>query len=315
MNYLLKWAGVIMMLVFIGCENQANLIPKEGYLEVEGGKIWYEVFGEGNKTPILTLHGGPGYPSYYLNPLKSLAQNRSIIMFDQLGCGQSDKLVDTTLMTIDAYVAQTRKLVEHLNINELIIYGHSWGTMLGIEYYDKYPDGVKAIILGSPCIDLNMWQNDTDSLLSQLPDSIRQPLLLHKNKIIPDTTRLNKAIDYFYHEFYTRKLPHSKDIIKADSLWDSTAYEYMWGIEEYSVDGTLHGYDGKGILRKIDVPVLYIAGEYDTARPSTVKKYQAITSNSKFEIIEGAGHQTLNDNQKKEIKVIESFLADLELKN
>jgi proline iminopeptidase len=38
---------------------------------VEGGKIWYEVFGSGNKTPILVLHGGPGYPSYYLNPLKN----------------------------------------------------------------------------------------------------------------------------------------------------------------------------------------------------------------------------------------------------
>ena len=304
----------IIFIQFFGCQNPNLLKPKEVFLEVEGGKIWYGVFGSGNKTPILVLHGGPGYPSYYLNSLKSLANDRSVILFDQLGCGRSDILTDTTLMTIDAYVAQTRKLIEHLKIEKVIIYGHSWGTMLGTEYYKKYPDNIDALILGSPSIDLNMWQNDTDKLLAQLPDSIRVPLVNHKNNSIPDTTALNKAIDYFYHEFYTRKLPLSKDIIKADSSWyakESTVYEYMWGIEEYSVNGILNGYDGKEILKKINVPVLYITGEFDTATPWTVKKYQEITPNSRLEIIEEAGHQTLNDNEEIELKIIESFLNEL----
>ena len=272
----------IIFIQFFGCQNPNVLKPEEGFLEVEGGKIWYEVFGSGNKTPILLLHGGPGYPSYYLNPLKSLANDRSVI--------------------------------EHLKIENVIIYGHSWGTMLGTEYYNKYPENVEAVILGSPSIDLNMWQNDTNKLVGQLPDSIRVPLENHKNKSIPDATALNKAIDYFYHEFYTRKLPLSKDIIKADSAWyakESRVYEYMFGIEEYSVDGTLNGYDGKEILKKINVPVLYITGEYDTATPSTVKKYQEITPNSRLEIIEDAGHQTLNDNEEIELKILESFLKEL----
>ena len=87
-------------------------------------------------------------------------------------------------------------------------------------------------------------------------------------------------------------------------------YEYMWGIEEYSVNGTLNGYDGKEILKKINVPVLYITGEYDTATPSTVKKYQEITPNSRIEIIKNAGHQTLNDNEEMDLKIIESFLKE-----
>lgn len=303
----------IVLLQFFGCQNPDLLKTGEGFLQVEGGKIWYEVFGSGNKTPILALHGGPGYPSYYLNPLKSLATNRSVILFDQLGCGRSDILTDTTLMTIDAYVAQTRKLIEHLKIDKIIIYGHSWGTILGTEYYKKYPDNIEALILGSPCNDANMWQEDSDKLLTQLPDSIRVPLENHKKNSIPDTTALNEAIDYFYHEFYTRKLPLSKDVVKADSAWyakESTVYEYMWGIEEYSVNGTLNGYDGKGILKKINVPVLYITGEYDTATPTTVKKYQEITPNSRLEVIEDAGHQTLNDNEEIELKIIESFLRE-----
>ncbi|PRX56223.1 proline iminopeptidase [Flagellimonas meridianipacifica] len=304
-----------LLLQFFGCKESNLLKPQEGFIEVNGGKIWYEVFGSGNRAPIVVLHGGPGYPSYYLNPLKSLAKERSVILFDQLGCGRSDILTDTTLMNIESFVEQTHSLVEHLKLKEVIIYGHSWGTMLGAEYYKKYPKNIEALILGSPCIDLNMWQDDSDKLLAQLPDSVRVPLVNHKNNSIPDTTAFNKAIDYFYHEFYTRKTPFSKDIIKADSSWfakESMVYEYMWGREEYSVNGKLNGYDGKEILKKIDVPVLYITGEYDTATPSTVKKYHEITPNSRLKIIEGAGHQTLNDKEETELKIIDSFLSELE---
>ncbi|WP_027078024.1 proline iminopeptidase-family hydrolase [Maribacter antarcticus] len=303
----------IIFIQFFSCQNSNLLKPEEGFLEVEGGKIWYEVFGSGNKTPILVLHGGPGYPSYYLNPLKKLANDRSVILFDQLGCGRSDILTDTNLMTIDAHVAQTRKLIEHLKIEKVIIYGHSWGTTLGTEYYKKYPDNIEALILGSPCIDSDMWQNDSDKLVAQLPDSIRIPIENHINKSIPDTTALNKAIDYFYDEFYTRKRPHSEAIIKADSSWyakKSMVYEYMFGVEEYSIDGTLKGYDGKEILKMIQVPVLYITGEYDTATPSTVKEYNEMTPNSRLKVIENAGHQTLNDNEEIELNIIESFLSE-----
>jgi hypothetical protein len=45
----------------------------------------------------------------------------------------------------------------------------------------------------------------------------------------------------------------------------------MFGVEEYSIDGTLKGYDGKEILKMIQVPV-YIYNWDDTATPSTVKK-------------------------------------------
>ena len=33
---------------------------KEGYVDVPGGKIWYEVLGDAGGLPLVTLHGGPG---------------------------------------------------------------------------------------------------------------------------------------------------------------------------------------------------------------------------------------------------------------
>ncbi|MBC7383624.1 MAG: alpha/beta fold hydrolase, partial [Bacteroidia bacterium] len=128
----------------------AQLYPHEGYIDVKGGKLWYRIVGSGNKTPLLLLHGGPGSSSYYLNPLKELAVDRPVIFFDQLGCGRSSRITDTSLMTLDNYVDEVAQLKKALGITDYFLYGHSWGTMLGIDYYLKHPEGIKAIVFGSP---------------------------------------------------------------------------------------------------------------------------------------------------------------------
>src|SRR4030042_5943732 len=74
--------GLIIILVF-SCKIKNNLKAGEGFINVKGGKIWYSVKGEGPDIPIIMLHGGPGYPSYYLNPLMVLSKERPIITFDQ----------------------------------------------------------------------------------------------------------------------------------------------------------------------------------------------------------------------------------------
>jgi pimeloyl-ACP methyl ester carboxylesterase len=51
----------------------------EGRLEVEGGLIWYRVVGEGDRPPLLLLHGGPGYPSASLQPLEALGSDRPVV--------------------------------------------------------------------------------------------------------------------------------------------------------------------------------------------------------------------------------------------
>ena len=76
---------VLRKLLAVGCESKTKLIPGEGYTEVKGGKIWYRIVGESDKTPLILVHGGPGFPSYYLNPLKELGKDRPVIFYDQLG--------------------------------------------------------------------------------------------------------------------------------------------------------------------------------------------------------------------------------------
>ncbi len=66
-------------------------MSSEGYVDVEGGRVWYRIVGSGNATPLVLLHGGPGAPSHYLNPLEQISEDRPVIFYDQLGAGRSDR--------------------------------------------------------------------------------------------------------------------------------------------------------------------------------------------------------------------------------
>ena len=124
---------IFVSFLSVSCNQTSKLGPKTGFINVKGGKVWYEIVGSGNKTPIFLLHGGPCVPSYYLNPLRVLADDRPLIFIDQLGCGRSDRITDTLLMTPKIYTEQLEEIRKALKLDEFYLYGQSWGTMLATE--------------------------------------------------------------------------------------------------------------------------------------------------------------------------------------
>ncbi|RIA09194.1 proline iminopeptidase [Flavobacteriaceae bacterium MAR_2010_72] len=300
------------IVVITSCNTGEKLQSGQDFLELDGGKIWYQVIGDNDEIPIVLLHGGPGYPSYYLNPLKPLSKDRPVIVFDQLGCGRSDRISDTSLMTIDNHINQVRQLVTNLKIKKFYLYGHSWGSMLAIEYYLKYPEDVKALIFASPSLSTSLWASDMDTLISRMPDSLQLSLNESKQNIVTDTIKLNQAMNQFYQNFYFRKLPPSVDLDSTFNGIGLNVYHYMWGNNDFVATGTLKDYDRTNDLKEIKVPTLYITGEYDGARPQTVAHYQSLTPNSRMEVIKDVGHVTMHDAPEENIKIIADFLLDVE---
>ena len=83
---------------------------KEGFVSFCGYNVWYRIVGKGEKAgqfPLLCLHGGPGVPHDYLEPLEAMAATgRRVIFYDQLGCGNSDQPHDPSLWTVDLFVEE-----------------------------------------------------------------------------------------------------------------------------------------------------------------------------------------------------------------
>lgn len=303
---------VPLLFILIGCESGQKLKSGEGYMETNGGKVWYKVEGEGDKTPLLLLHGGPGFTSYYLNPMAELGAERPIVFYDQLGCGRSDREIDTTLMSIESYVEQVEELRTHLGLEEFYLYGHSWGTMLALEYYLKYPEHIKGLILASPALSISRWTQDADQLIATLPDSIQSAIRINVENNSFDSPEYEQAISVYYQNFVARKLPWDANMDSTFANANLKVYNYMWGPSEFTATGTLLDYERTDQLIKIRVPTLYVCGEYDESRPGTVKYFQSLTPGAELSIIEDAAHITMHDNADQNNETISSFLMDLD---
>lgn len=304
--------AVMTACLLTACNQNTNkkLIPGEGYLHLAGGKVWYKIVGSGDKTPLLLLHGGPGVPSYYLNPIAELGKDRPVIFFDQLGCGRSDRITDTNLMTVDHYVEEVKDLRDSLGLKNFYLYGQSWGTMLGTDFYLAHPEGIKALILSSSALSIKKWMEDAQKQIATLPDSIQEMIKVNEANKTYDSPDYQRAMKVYYEKYVARKLPWSADVDSAlsDHQEGTNVYMYMEGPSEFTITGTLKTYDRTPDLGKLKLPVLYIVGDNDEANPETTKYYQSLTPGAKIVVIKNAGHLTMQDNPEQHNQALAAFL-------
>jgi proline iminopeptidase len=301
---------IISVPVFAG--TNPFLQPEEGYVDVNGGKVWYRIIGSGDQAPILMMHGGPGGTSRSFYLFEKLAKDQPLILFDQLGSGRSTHHQDTSLLKVDKFVNQVERLKTHLKLNEFYLYGHSWGTALALEYYEAHPDGVLGIIFNSPYFSTKIWEADADTLIMALPDSIQKAIAIGEETRDFRSTAYQNANTVYAANYGLRGKPLSSKLDTAVSRGNYFIYNYMWGPTEFTAAGTLKTYDNMDALPKVKVPTLFITGEFDEARPVTVRYFQELVPNSKVEIIKNAGHATMHDNLRQNRKVVKQFLKRLE---
>ncbi len=289
-----------------------TLTPKEGYVEVEGGEIWYQIIGEGENTPLLCMHGGPGGTHRYFYYLEEVSKQRPVILFDQLGSGRSGHHTDTTLLTVEHFVEQVHALKEHLELNEYYILGQSWGAALQLEYYQKYPQGIKGIVFSSPYVSTPIWAEDADTLISTLPDSVQEYIRIaeESNEFGTDDYKFADSVYWSRFGLRTSPPPHWMDTIPTPS--NSFIYNYMWGPSEFTATGILKDYDNASALSSINVPTLFLTGEFDEARPSTIKKFRDMVEGSEFVMISSAGHSSMMDNTNEYNTAVSTFLKKVD---
>lgn len=121
------------------------------YLPIsDAGSLLY-ITSIGTGDTIVTLHGGPGNDfNYLVDAVKGNSDQNTFILFDQRGSLLSpvtDSLI--TNLTLDAIVEDLETLRKSLNQDKMLLFGHSFGSMVAMFYYMKYPEHVKGIILSA----------------------------------------------------------------------------------------------------------------------------------------------------------------------
>jgi proline iminopeptidase len=290
---------------------------EEGYIEVTGGRVWYQKFNENSGgTPVIILHGGPGSSSYSLEGLQALKEDRPVILYDQLGCGRSDRPTDTSLWQLDRFVEELAQVREALNLDEVHILGHSWGTTLAAEYYiTTKPSGVKSVIFSSPCLSAPRWEQDQIENLKNLPFEIQETIKHCEANGTTDSEEFKAAIQEFNKVFVCRvqKEPDPEWVKKGSGYRNSEIYNIMWGPSEFSVKGNLKFFDCTSRLNEISCPTLFTCGRFDEATPESTEYFCNLVPNGKLHIYENSAHMAYFEEKEEFLRVVGNFLNTIDL--
>jgi len=311
----LMWCAIILAL--IGCAERGAdrpvtttvAVTDSSRLAVDGGEIWYRVTGTGGGTPVILLHGGPGFSSYYLKSLEALGDDRLVVRYDQLGGGKSDRIEDTTKFTIPHFVQELDALRSHLGLEKVDLYGHSWGTILALEYCRAHPERVNAMVLASAALDIPAWEANARELVKTLPDSLQRAIEVREASKEYDAPDYQAALMAFYG-LYVWRHPVEADLDSTFATVNEGIYNYMQGPSEFTITGTLKSYDAMPFLSEVRVPVLYTVGEFDEANPDLVKRFADATPDARMVVIPGAAHITTWDNPEANLDAVRTFLRD-----
>jgi proline iminopeptidase len=273
----------------------SSLPAGEGRLPVDGGSIWYKVSGDGEGTPVILLHGGPGFSSYYYKPLEALGNDRPVVRYDQLGGGKSTAVVDTSKINIPHFVRELDSLRAHLGYDRVHLVGHSWGTILGLEYYRAHPEHVASLTLASAALDIPEWERHAKHLVTTLSDSAQRAIKTREAEKKYDAPDYQAALAEFYGKYVWLK-PVQADLDSTMTQMNSTIYNYMQGPSEFTIVGTLKKYDAKPYLKDVKVPTLFTVGDVDEANPATIRAHAALVPGAKVVVIPNAAHMTTWDN-------------------
>ena len=303
--------GALLMCVVAGCapteRPNPRLVPGEYTLAVPGGNIWYKVSGSGKGTPVILAHGGPGFSSFYLKSLEDLGDDRVIIRYDQLGGGKSDRISDTTMFNFAHFVNELDSLRAYLGLERVHVLGHSWGTMLGLEYYRAHPTHVASLTFGSAVFDVPAYAQHAKELLKTLPDSTRRAITLAEAAGQFDSPAYQNAMNQFYN-LYVWRHPVPADLDSTFATVNQAIYLYMQGPSEFTITGTFKDYNVTSFLPEIAVPTLFTVGEFDEVGPALVKSFADKVPGARYAVMPGAAHLTTWDARDAMNTAVRDFL-------
>lgn len=292
-----------------------QLCEQEGYVPVDGYRVWYRIVGGGGSEeliPLMILHGGPGAPHDYLENLQELAsESRRVVFYDQLGCGRSDRPDDPVLCTVARFTDEVEMMRRELGLERVHILGQSWGGMLAIEYALRQPQGLVSLILANTTASIPLWVAEANRLRGLLPPEVNATLLRHEEAGTTDSQEYQDAMQVFYDRHVCRVRPYPEYVKRAfDQI--GFVYHYMNGPSEFHITGVIKDWDRIDRLHEIHVPTLIISGLYDESTPTLNDVLYRGIAGSERVLLEHSSHLAHVEEPELYMQVVQDYLQKVE---
>jgi proline iminopeptidase len=271
-------------------------IAREGRIPVAGAELYVRAIGTG--TPVIVLHGGPDFDQSYLLPeMDRLADRFHLIYYDQRGRGKSSNGVRPEDVTLASDIADIDKVRQHFHLDSVVLLGHSWGTVLALEYATRYPERVSRLILMNPApASANDYRQLRNDWLEKRPDDMRQ------RKGIAESAAYKEgdpdAVTAYYRIHFKPALAKPEDYDKLIARMRAS-FTPAGVLKARAIEARLDqetwlspDYDLLPKLKQLQTPALVIYGDHDFIPASTAEHIAQALPHAHLVTLSNCGHFT-----------------------
>jgi pimeloyl-ACP methyl ester carboxylesterase len=255
----------ILVLPVTNLLSQSGSITSDtGYVNVDGGKLFYEIAGKGEN--IVLLHDGMVNCYIWDEQFQILAENYRVIRYDRRGYGKS-----TDPREKYSHIDDLNQVFLQLKVDKAIVFGMSSGGGLAINFALTYPEKVKGLVLVGAVVSGFGYTKHMDTRGGNFNRSeFSDPVKLRKYFVLDDP-----------YEIYSGNIKAKEKVMALLPYFGRDNTVPMKPPVKVAVK----------FLSEIKVPTLILVGEYDI--PDVHAHAGAINAgiqNSKREIIPNSGH-------------------------
>jgi proline iminopeptidase len=273
-------------------------------MPIRDASLYVKIAGAG--YPLLLLHGGPGVDHTTLLPMQPLADQFTLVFYDQRGNGRST-CADLSAFTWENLTADAEALRAALGFEQWAVLGHSFGGMVALEYALRYPHSLSHLLLVDTCADTWWVQQHAPQVLAERGYSaaaVEAARRFFNGELAPD-------------EVTPAMLKFAKAYFHRPTLW-TLLHNMLSGFKVkmrpqtliYGFGHLLRGWSVMDRLPQIETPTLVLAGRHDFQFPPQHQKALAAgLPNAQLKLIENAGHNAPQQRPQEIIHAVRSFIA------
>ena len=297
-------------------QRQLTPPPTESRVAVDNTSLYVRVAGRGQ--PLIVLHGGPDFDTAYLLPeLDHLADAYRLIYYDQRGRGKSADGVRPEEVTLASDLADLDAIRRHFEFDAPVLLGHSWGTVLALEYALRNPSRVSRLILMNPApvsasqlavlrksyvgqlgLEMERQREITTSAAYKAgdPDTVAARYRIHFRHGLRRAVDYDKLMARMSAQF---RAQGAAGILKAWAI-ESRLYRDTWDKADYDLGPK---------MRSLQTPALVIVGEHDFIPPAIAAEIARALPKATLVTIPECGHFAYLECGADARKAIDNFLS------
>lgn len=291
--------------------------------------VFLYYFSHGSGTPVLIVHGGPGFPfTSQWRALDRLGKDFQFYYYHQRGCGNSTRPFERfdagsprehwknllSTLGMSAQLADIERIRQLLGQKQIILIGHSYGAFLASLYAAEFPGRVKKLVLVSPAdvYHLPNRNGTVQKIDTLLPEPVKKTYrdflrryfdyrrLFRKNEL--ELAALNTEFSIYYMQALSRK---GAEIPTEDEIEPAEAGGWMVPALYLSLG---RRYDYRALMQTVPCPVLVIYGNKDVPTAAESRAVASLFPKGEWAEIPEAGHFAFDETPEAFARIVEPFL-------